>query len=178
MSEDPAKPVDNPMYQIKLEKVVVNMAVGRSGEPLQKGMKVLEELTGCKPCSRKAKTTIKTFGIRMGEPIACLVTLRDEKAESFLRKALETVSKLSPSAFDDYGNISFGVKEHIEMPGARYDPNLGIYGFNVNISLERPGFRVKRRSFKRSKVGRNLIISKEEAIDFVRNRFGVEVGEE
>jgi len=166
------------MRQVRLGKVVVNIAVGKSGETLEKAMKVLAELTGCKPCPRKAKKTIKTFGIRKGEPIACISTLRGGKAEEFLKKAFEAVrNRLPSSAFDELGNISFGVKEHIEVPGTKYDPNLGIYGFNVHVTLERPGFRVKRRNVKRSKVGKSHLVNREEALSFIKNRFGVEVVE-
>ncbi len=179
MSEGSEKSIDNPMRKIKLEKVVVNMALGRSGEPLEKGMKVIEELTGCKPCARKAKKTIKTFGIRKGEPISCVVTLRGERAEDFLKKAFETVNnRINSAALDSCGNLSFGIREHIEIPGTKYDPNLGIYGFNVSIAFERPGFRVKRRCLKSSKVGKKHMLTSEEAKNFVKNSFGIEVYEE
>lgn len=169
----------NPMREVRLGKVVVNIAVGKSGEALEKAMKVLADLTGCKPCPRKAKKTIKTFGVRKGEPIACISTLRGDKAWAFLKRAFEAVrNRLPISAFDEIGNISFGVKEHIEVPGTKYDPNLGIYGFNVHITLERPGFRVKRRSLKRGKVGKGHAVTREEALSFVKDRFGVEVVEE
>ena len=78
----------NPMTKPRIEKVTVNICVGRSGEALERAMKILEQLTGQKPTQRRAKRTIKDFGIRRGEPIACTVTLRGEKALSFLQKAL------------------------------------------------------------------------------------------
>ena len=97
-------PKQNPMLQPRIGKVVVNICVGTSGEPLERAMKVLEELTGQKPCVRRAKKTIKPFGIRKGEPIACIVTLRGEKAVEFLDRALEAVGRrLKASSFDEYG---------------------------------------------------------------------------
>jgi len=78
----------NLMLKPRIEKVTVNMSVGKSGEPLERAAKVLEQLTQHKPCKRKAKKTIRDFGIRKGEPIACLVTLRGEKAKVFLNKSL------------------------------------------------------------------------------------------
>ncbi|HDJ25897.1 MAG TPA: 50S ribosomal protein L5, partial [Candidatus Bathyarchaeota archaeon] len=106
------------MLKPKIEKVVVNCCVGRSGEPLEKAMKIIQELTGQKPCVRKAKKTIRQFGIRKGEPIACVVTLRKEKALEFLKRALAAVeNKVKASSFDEHGNFSFGIKEHIEIPG-------------------------------------------------------------
>jgi large subunit ribosomal protein L5 len=170
---------ENPMKKIKIEKVSVNVCVGKSGEPLEKAIKILSNLTGQKPCVRKAKRTIKDFGIRKGESIACIVTLRREAAISFLKKVLEAVgNKLKRSSFDNYGNFSFGIKEHIDIPGVKYDPKLGMIGMDICVSLERPGFRVKRRSIKKSKVGKKHLISKEEAIQFIKSNFGVEITED
>ncbi|MBS7658245.1 MAG: 50S ribosomal protein L5 [Candidatus Bathyarchaeia archaeon] len=170
---------ENPMRKIRIEKVSVNVCVGKSGEPLENAIKILSNLTGQKPCVRKAKRTIKDFGIRKGEPIACMVTLRKDAAASFLKKALEAVgNKLKKSSFDNYGNFSFGIKEHIDIPGTKYDPKLGMIGMDVCVSLERPGFRVKRRTIKESNIGKKHLISREEAIKFVKSTFGVEIIED
>jgi len=166
----------NPMTQIRIEKVVINMAVGQSGEKLEKAVKVLESLTGQKPSRRKAKRTIREFGIRRGENIACVVTLRKEKAIEFLRKALIAVgNKVKAKSFDDYGNFSFGIREHIDIPGVKYDPNIGIFGMDICVSFEKPGYRVKRRRIRRSKIGKKHRVTKEEAIEYLRKMFGVEV---
>jgi len=166
----------NPMLKPRIEKVTVNMAVGKSGEPLEKAAKVLEQLTGQRPCKRKAKKTIRDFGIRIGEPIACLVTLRGEKATEFLKKAFQAVdNKLSAERFDHYGNVSFGIKEHIEIPGTKYVPELGIYGMDVSVTLGRPGYRVKRRRRARSSVGSGHLLTQDEAILFIKDEFGVEI---
>ena len=78
---------EHPMRAIKLAKVTVHIGVGKSGEMLEKAMKVLSEITGQKPCTKQAKMTVKEFGTREGEPIACLTTLRGEKASAFLKRA-------------------------------------------------------------------------------------------
>ena len=167
---------ENPMTVPRIEKVTVNVCVGKSGEPLEKAAKILEQLTGQKPCIRRAKKTIRDFGIRRGEPIACLVTLRGEKALSFLEKALTTVgNKIKVSSLDEYGNFSFGIKSHLDLPGTRYDPELGIIGMDVCVTVERPGYRVARRRWKRSKIGKRHRLTKEEAIAFVKESLGVEV---
>jgi large subunit ribosomal protein L5 len=107
---------------------------------------VLKELTGGKPSLRKARDTIREFGTREGENIAAIVTLRGTTARDFLQRALEAIGKkLKASSFDDYGNVSFGLKEHIDIPGARYDPDLGIFGMDVTAVITRPGYRVARR---------------------------------
>jgi len=174
---DEALLTSNPMREPRIGKVVVNITVGASGEPLNKAMTILEQLTGQRPCMRRAKRTIRTFGIRKNEPIACMVTLRGERAEAFLRRALEAVgNRISPRSFDGNGNFAFGIKEHIDIPGTRYDPNLGIVGMDVMVSVERPGYRVARRRRARAKVGRSHRVTREEAVEFIRNRFGTEVG--
>ncbi|MFQ6053982.1 MAG: 50S ribosomal protein L5 [Candidatus Bathyarchaeia archaeon] len=174
---DEAPTDENPMRTPRIGKVVVNISTGQSGEPLDRAMTILEQLTGQRPRIRRAKRTNRTFGIRKNEPIACVVTLRGERAEAFLRKALETVgNRISPRSFDRQGNFAFGIREHIDMPGTRYDPNLGITGMDVMVTVERPGYRVARRKRCRSKIGRTHRITREEAVEFIKSRFGTEVG--
>lgn len=168
--------LSNPMLKPRLEKVTVNMAVGKSGEPLERAVKVLEQLTGQKPCKRKAKVTVRDFGIRKGESITCIVTLRKGEAKEFLKKVMEAVdNKISWEQFDSLGNFSFGIKEHIDIPGTKYLPELGIHGMDVSVTLARPGQRVKRRHHARSRVGRKHLLTPEEAIIFVKDEFGVEI---
>jgi len=165
-----------PMLKPRIEKVVVNISVGKSGEPLEKASRVLKELTGQNPCKRKAKKTIRDFGIRRGEPIACMVTLRRQKAIEFLKKLLPVVdNKISKECFDEYGNFSFGIREHIEIPGVRYDPEIGIFGMDICVSLSRLGYRVKKRRMKKTRIGSKHILTPEEAIIFVKEALGIEV---
>jgi len=167
---------ETPMLRPKIEKVVVNMSVGKSGEPLEKAAKVLKNLTGQNPCKRKAKKTIRDFGIRRGEPIACIVTLRKQRAMEFLKKVLPVAdNKLPKNCFDRYGNFSFGIKEHIEIPGVKYDPEVGIFGMDVCVSLNRPGYRVKKRRKEKARIGSKHILTPEEAIVFVKDALGVEI---
>jgi len=166
----------NRMREPRIAKVVVNMGVGSSGERLEKAAKLLEQLTGQKPSYRRAKRTIREFGIRRGEPIAVVVTLRGEKALQFLERALTAVGRrIKFSSFDDYGNVSFGIKEHIALPGAKYDPDIGIFGMDVTVKLERPGYRVERRRRCRSRVPRRHRVSKLEAAVFFMRKLGVRV---
>lgn len=167
---------ENLMLKPRIEKVTVNMSVGKSGEPLEQAATILQQLTNQKPSKRKAKKTIREFGIRKGESIACLVTLRKEKAEEFLRKVLQAVdNKLSKYCFDRQGNFSFGIKEHIEIPGTKYVPELGIHGMDVSVSLGRAGYRVKRRHRVKSKIGKDHLLTADEAILFIKDEFDVEI---
>ena len=178
MSEDEIrkKRETQPMLKPKIAKVVVNISVGKSGEPLEKATKVLKELTGQSPCKRKAKKTIRDFGIRRGEPIACMVTLRKHRAMEFLKKVLPVVdNKISKESFDKYGNFAFGVKEHIEIPGVKYDPEIGIFGMDICVSLSRPGYRVKERRLEKAEIGSKHRLTPEEAMIFVKETLGVEI---
>src|SRR4030067_3721450 len=133
---------EQPMLKPRIEKVVVNLNVGKSGEPLEKANKVLAEITGQTPVKRKAKKTIRDFGIREGESIAVVVTLRKQKAVDFLKKILPVVdNKVSKSSFDVRGNFAFGLKEHIEIRGVKYDPEIGIFGMDICGYVNHPGQR-------------------------------------
>ena len=167
---------DQPMLKPKIEKVVVNISVGKSGEPLEKATKVLKEITGQTPCKRKAKESVRDFNIRKGESIACIVTLRGEKAVEFLNKALPVIDKkLSSRSFDKQGNFSFGIKEHIELPGVKYDPDVGIFGMDVCVTVIRPGYRVKRRRKHAGKIGARHVLTPDESMAFAREALGVEI---
>jgi large subunit ribosomal protein L5 len=159
-----------------IEKVVINIGVGQAGEKVEKALRVLADLTGRKPVPTRAKKTVRDFGIRRGENIGAKVTLRGPEAERLLRRLLEAKGNRIPaSCFDENGNFSFGIKEHIEIPGMKYDPEIGIFGMDVCVSLARPGYRVARRRRARSHVGKAHRIGKEEAIAYVKGALGVEV---
>jgi len=167
---------EHPMRRPRIEKVVVNLNVGKSGEPLEKANKVLQEITGQTPVKKKAKKTIRDFGIREGESIAVVVTLRKQKAIDFLKKVLPIVdNKISGRSFDARGNFSFGLKEHIEIPGVRYDPEIGIFGMDVCVTVNRPGQRIKIRKRQDKSLGPKHVLKPEESIIFVKKLLGVEI---
>lgn len=164
------------MREIRIGKVVINIGVGRSGEAIERARRVIEDLVQQKASSRKAKKSIRDFGVHKGEPIGMMVTIRQSKATEVLKllfKARE--GRVPATAFDDYGNCSFGIKEHIEIPGVRYSPDIGIFGMNVSAVLERPGYRVARRSRSGGKIGKHHRVGRDEAIEFFKQNFGIEV---
>ena len=169
---------ENPMKELRVEKVTVNMGIGQTGEELDNGVKIIELLTKKKPVRTVCKVKQPTWGIREGLEIGAKVTLRKNDAEEFLKRAFAAKqNKILQRNFDRAGNFGFGIKEHIEMPGVKYDPKLGIKGFDVLVTMARPGFRVKKRKTKKALVGRKHRISSEEAIEFIRKKFGVEINE-
>ena len=159
----------NDMKLISLEKVVINIGVGKSGEPLERAKNALEELTSRKPTQCGAKDNVRDFGIHKGEPIGAKVTLRNTEAMEFAKRIIQAKNnQLKKSSFDTYGNISVGISEHIDIPGAKYNPDIGIFGMNVCISLSRPGYRIIKKSNPK-KLGRNHRIKKDEAVEYFRN---------
>ena len=170
------KPRTDDPRGVRIGKVVINIGVGRSGEAIERARRVIEDLVGQKASSRKAKKSIRDFGVHKGEPIGMMVTIRGEKAPEVLKQLLQgRENRIPKSAFDDFGNCSFGIKEHIEIPGVRYSPDIGIFGMNVSAVLERAGYRVARRNRSPSKVGRDHRVGREEAEEFFKRNFGVEI---
>jgi large subunit ribosomal protein L5 len=157
------------------------MGVGESGEKLAKAENLLEQLSNQKPIKTYSKSTIKPWNIRKGAPIGCKVTLHGSKKEEFLKKAFEAVeNRLKETSFDETGGFSFGIKEHIDIEGMKYDPNVGIFGMDVCVSVERPGYHVKKRKVHKSSISKKHLVNREESIDFVSSLYKVEIfsGEE
>ncbi len=164
------------MQDIYIDKVIVHMGVGESGERLVNAEEIVKAITTQKPVRTIAKKTQPAFGVRKGAPIGCKVTLRRKNAETFVRTALEIIERrLAMSQFDRTGNVSFGIEEHTDFPGMSYDPTIGIYGMDINIVLERKGVRVARRSIEQRKLSVRQKVSKDEAIAFMREHYQVEV---
>jgi|SRR3989304_1059858 len=167
---------ENPMKMVKIAKIVINIGVGKSGEIIERATKVLTDITGHNPNLRMAKQTVKEFGIHKGEPIGVAMTLRGSDASDVLKRLIiAKTNNINRSSFDETGNCSFGIREHIEIPNIRYDPSIGIFGMNVSVVLERKGYRVMRRKRTRSRVGNKQKVSREDAIQYFTNTLGVEV---
>jgi len=168
--------LETTMKKISIAKVVLNMGVGKSGEPIEQAKLALEQIAGQKPNSRNAKATQRDWGVHKGEPIGVAVTLRRQPAIELIKRLFTAKgNQMKGSSFDDFGNLSFGIKEHIDIPGVKYDPQIGILGLNVSISLERPGFNIRFRSKHKASVGNNHRITSEDAKAFLTKEFGIEV---
>ena len=166
----------NQMEGVKIAKATVNIGVGEGGERLARAEQLIINITDQKPVRTISKVTNPEFGIRRGQPIACKVTLRNEKAEKAVKMVLDGIgNRLKASQFDKQGNVSFGIEEHIDIPGMRYDPDIGIFGMNVAVTFEKPGYRIKRRKIQHKKVPNKHQVTKEETMEFMKKEFQVNI---
>jgi len=167
----------NEMKQIQIAQVSVNIGIGDVGDQVEKAVDLLEKLTDRHSVRTESTEASKGFGKRSGLNIGARVTLRGEDAEEFLEKVLAAKKSISKESFDGNGNFSFGVSEYIDVPGVDYDADIGMMGFEVAVNLERPGYRVKKRDHKPSEIGKDHMVSDEEAREFIEEQFEVEVTE-
>ncbi len=171
--------VMNKMRTIRIEKLTLNIGAGKDQGLLEKAEKLIEILTGIKPVKTKTQKRIPGWGLRPGLPIGVKLTLRGKKAEEMIPRLLAAKSNvLKPSNLDQGGNVSFGIPEYIDIDGAKYDPAIGIIGLQVCITLERPGFRTKRRRIRPAKPGSHHKLTVEEAKAFMTEKFKTKFEEE
>ena len=163
----------NPMLDIRIEKIALNIGCG-TAHNIEHARTILNRVSESKSVITKTKKR-STFNVPKNKPIGCKVTIR-KNAKDLLKKLLDAKENmLSTENFDDSGNVSFGIKEYIDVPGMEYDPNIGILGFDVSVALERPGYRVKRKKIS-SKLGKRHKITKEDAMEFMKKEFNATIG--
>ena len=102
--------------------------------------------------------------------------MRGKAAEDFLAIALKAAgNSLRMSQFDQQGNFSFGIEEHTDFPGMRYDPEIGIFGMDVSVALKRAGYRIARRRVSKKKLPSRQRLGQDDTVEFIKKKFGVEV---
>ena len=164
------------LFQPRIAKITVNIGVGEAGERLTKAETLLQNIAGQKSVKTLSKTTNKDWGIRKKMPLGCKVTLRGKDAENFLVEALKTrENKMADYSFDDEGNLSFGIPDHTLFKDQKYDPNIGIFGMDICITMEKPGYRVKHRRICRRKIPQRYRVTRDETMKFFAEHFNVEV---
>ncbi len=169
----------NVMRQPRIEKLTLNIGAGKDGQKLEKGVALIKAITGIEPLKTVTQKRIPNWGLRPGLPIGCKLTLRKQPAAELLKRLLVAKENtLKPQQFDAGGNISFGIPEYIEIPGVAYDPKIGIMGLEVCVTLERPGYRIKRRRMEQKKIPKSHQVTKQDAMDYMQKHFNVKVGEQ
>ena len=133
----------NPMEVPKLDKIVINMAIGEAKENskiLDVAMKELETIAGQKAVLTRAKNSIANFKIREGMPLGCKVTLRGDRMYEFLDRLVNLslprvrdFRGVSADSFDGRGNYALGIKEQIIFPEIEYDKIDKVRGMDVII---------------------------------------------
>ena len=133
----------NPMQVPRIEKIVINMAVGKAVQDAKKLTNATNELakiSGQKPALCRARKSVANFKLREGMPIGCKVTLRRRRMYEFLDRlvnvALPRVRDfrgVSPKSFDGRGNYAFGVKEQIIFPEISFDDVEETRGMDIII---------------------------------------------
>lgn len=170
----------NIMRNIKIAKVTLNIGTGKEQNNLDKALKLLTNLTGgAKPVKCISNKRIPTWGLRPGLPVGAKVTIRND-VDNLVSNTLHAIGNtLNESSFDNMGNVAYGIPEYIDIRGAKYEPDIGVMGLQVCVTLERPGYRVKRRKIRQGKIHKKHIINKEDAISFMRQKFNIKLsGEE
>lgn len=167
---------ENPMKSIRITKIIVNIGLGKNIKDIDKATALIKMITKHKPVKTKSSRKARTFGVGKGRTIGTKVTVRTDDKTELLKKLLFPLDNtLSSKCFDNEGNFGFGLKEYLDVPGLKYDPSIGIMGFNVNICLERAGYRIKKRKIKQKIIPRHHRISKEEAIEFAKKELNITI---
>ncbi len=135
--------LDNVMEVPRLEKIVINMGVGRATQQaslIEGAQRDLEVITGQKPVVTRAKKSIAGFKLREGQAIGVKATLRGDRAWEFFDRLLSLAIPrirdfrgLSPRSFDGKGNYTFGVTEQLIFPEIDYDKIDTTRGMDITI---------------------------------------------
>ena len=168
------------MRNPQITKVTINIGVGEGGQRLGLAEKVLGVLTGLKPVRTLGKIQNRDLKVRKGAPIGCKVTMRNrEVIKKFLTDAFWVRENTIPAwNFDSQGNLSFGISDYTDFPDQKYDPEIGIFGMDINVVVERPGHRVSRRRRRSRKVGLGHRVTPNESKNFFEETYGVKILEE
>lgn len=133
----------NTMAVPRLSKVVINIGLGKAiSDPkiVQVAQEELAKITGQKPVVTLAKKAIANFKLREGMPIGCMVTLRKQKMYDFIERLVHVslprvrdFKGLSLKSFDQEGNYTLGIKEHLIFPEIDFDKVDKVIGMNITF---------------------------------------------
>ena len=165
---------NNPMQEIRIEKITLNIGAGADPKKVEKAIMLLSAISGMKAIEAQAKKRIAAWKLRPGLAIGAKVTIRNNAKELLIRLLKANSLVISKRKFNENG-FSFGIEEYINIPEVKYEPKIGIIGLNVSVTLKRPGFRIKKRKLAPRKISNSHRITKEDAIKFAETKLGVKV---
>lgn len=166
------------MRDVRIDKIVINIGTGNDAHANENAKRLLSTLTGGKPTNAIAKNRIPTFKISKGTSIGSFVTVRGGDATELAKRLFKTVDNRIGRKAVSGNTVNFGIREYIDIPGLKYDPNIGIIGMNVNISFKRSGLRVSKRKRARGVIDRrHMLIEREEIERYLDSNFGVKVAD-
>ena len=163
---------ENAMKEMRIEKVVLNIGCGKDKNP-DHAAKILKSISGKDVVITKTHKR-STFGVAKNKAIGSMITIRKGSAELLKKMFAAVDNKIKARNFDNKGNFAFGIIEYTMVPGMRYDPNIELMGLDVCVTMERPGYHVKKKRLF-TKIGKNHVIKKEESIEWVKKNFNVKV---
>ena len=174
-TEDKKMKNKNPMQEIEIEKMVLHC--GGTEDKLEKSIKLLEMITGSnKIYVIKSTRRIPTFGISPGKKSGAKITIRNQsKIKELLERFFVSMDNELPKKQITTNQVCFGVPEYIEVPGLEYDRDIGITGFEVMLVFKRKGKSVKMRKIKRGKYPKRQGVSKDEIVNYMENKFSLEI---
>ncbi|MBR9682971.1 50S ribosomal protein L5 [Candidatus Woesearchaeota archaeon] len=169
------KATTNPMKEIRIAQISLNIGSGKDDGQLKKGLKLLQKITNQAPIQTITTKRIPAWSLRPGLAIGCKINVGKNKETLLKRLLVAKENILSQKNFDAQGSFSFGIPEYIDIDGMEYDPDLKIMGLEVAVTLERPGFRIKKRKIRSKTIGKSHKISKKESIQFIQTKFNIKV---
>lgn len=141
----------NVMQVPKLEKIVINMGVGRAGQTggdpkeLDGAVRDMTSIAGQKPVITRARKSISNFKLREGQRVGCKVTLRGERMYEFYDRLVNATlprirdfQGISPNSFDGRGNFAMGMKEQLVFPEIDYDKIDKVRGMDIIVCTSAP----------------------------------------
>ena len=168
----------NPMQQIFLDKVVINIGVGQNENLVENAKALIKKLTAHEAGTTVSKRRDPELKLRKGQLIGAVSTLRKKEAHDFLKRALDANSNVISRGAIAGNSLNFGTKEYIYFTGVKYDPKIGILGMNVNAAFARKGARVARRKRKAGTPGtRHSRIRREDIMKYLEDKFKAKMEE-
>ena len=136
--------VSNTMAVPKIEKITINMGLGKAlgdKKVLESALEELGLISSQKPVTCLARKSVASFKLREGNAIGCKVTLRKERMYEFLDRLVNVAIPrirdfrgLNDKSFDGKGNYNMGITEQIVFPEIEFEKVTSVRGMDIAIT--------------------------------------------